>query len=98
MKTLPKYVCGNYGCFEAMASEHALVLSFIKVVIGGGITRAKDLIEDRMMETVRQRALESCYKSVKIVFSQLGMRRSLRAPPIWYLEKQYEEGIFYDIF
>ncbi len=78
MKTLPKYVCGNYGCFEAMASEHALVLSFIMAVIGGGITRAKDLIEDRMMETVRQRALESCYKSVKIVFSQLGDEATIK--------------------
>ncbi len=74
MKTLPKYVYGNYGCFEAMASEHVLMLSFIMAVIGG----AKDLIEDRMMETVRQRALESCYKSVKIVFSQLGDEATLK--------------------
>ena len=57
-----------------MASEHALVLSFIMAVIGG----AKDFIEDRVMETVRQRALESYYKSVKIVFSQLGDEATIK--------------------
>ncbi len=136
----PKCSCGNYGCFEAMASEHALVLRFIKavkegqyssaagksanpdeitpadiyaaaregdglavsaisqeatylgigianilnifnpemVVVGGGIAQAKDLIEDKMTDTIRERALESCYKSADIVFAQLGDGATLK--------------------
>jgi transcriptional regulator, MarR family len=136
----PRCSCGNYGCFEALASEHALTQRFIKaikegqyshladearnideiapsdiytaaregdglalsimdqearylgigianifnifnpelVVIGGGITEARDLIEEKMIETVEERSLESCYGSGNIVFSKLGDEATLK--------------------
>lgn len=136
----PRCGCGNYGCFEAIASEHALTQRFVKaikegqyshivdrignvdeilptdiyaqarsgdglavsvmnkeaiylgigianifnifnpemVVVGGGIADARDLIEDKIAETVKERALESCYGSGKIVFAQLGDEATLK--------------------
>ncbi|MDI3480658.1 MAG: N-acetylglucosamine repressor, partial [Tepidanaerobacteraceae bacterium] len=48
------------------------------IVIGGGITRAKAFIEETMMETVKSRALESCYQDAKICFSTMGDEATLK--------------------
>ncbi|MCR4430919.1 MAG: ROK family transcriptional regulator [Tepidanaerobacteraceae bacterium] len=48
------------------------------IVIGGGITRAKAFIEETMMETVKCRALESCYQDVRISFSAMGDEATLK--------------------
>ncbi|HHW01445.1 MAG TPA: ROK family transcriptional regulator [Thermoanaerobacterales bacterium] len=48
------------------------------IVIGGGITRAKAFIEETMMETVKCRALESCFQDVRISFSTMGDEATLK--------------------
>lgn len=48
------------------------------IVIGGGITRAKTFIEETMMDTVKSRALESCFQDVRISFSTMGDEATLK--------------------
>ncbi|SNX54700.1 ROK family transcriptional regulator [Thermoanaerobacterium sp. RBIITD] len=128
----PKCSCGNYGCFEAVASEKALINNVIKrikegsksiiyqyvagdfdnitpdlvykaveenddiasaelkkiaiylgigianivnvfnpelVLITGGIARAKQYIEDVVIETIKNRSFEASYATCRIEFS-----------------------------
>ena len=48
------------------------------VVIGGGIVRAESLIKDIVLETVKSRALESCYVVSDIRFSDMGDEATLK--------------------
>jgi len=131
----PLCSCGNYGCFEALASESALVRSLVRAIkegrtsmvqdavnnnldevtpdiiynaasqgdvlagrvlrqvarylgigianiinifnpdlllIGGGIIQARPLIEDIIINTVKNRAMENSFGLCKIEFSNMG--------------------------
>jgi predicted NBD/HSP70 family sugar kinase len=48
------------------------------IVIGGGIVRAKSFIEDTIVETVKNKALESSYGVTKINFSTMGDEATLK--------------------
>ncbi|WP_422448950.1 ROK family transcriptional regulator [Thermoanaerobacterium sp. DL9XJH110] len=48
------------------------------VVLGGGITHARPFIEETILETVKDRALESCCGVCKISFSTMGEEATLK--------------------
>lgn len=48
------------------------------VLIGGGIVKGREFIEDTIMQVIKERALTSCYSSTRIEFSSGGREDALK--------------------
>jgi predicted NBD/HSP70 family sugar kinase len=48
------------------------------IIIGGGISRGQQIIAETIRQTVRERAMENCYSSRKICFSDIGIESTLK--------------------
>jgi len=62
------------------------------VLIGGGIVKGQQFIEETMKEVIKERALGNCYSSTRIEFSTEGRRAALKG-----IVDLVMEGIFFSL-
>jgi transcriptional regulator of PTS gene len=48
------------------------------LIVGGGIVKGRNFVEETMMQVIKERALESAYSSVRIEFSSEGREAALK--------------------
>ena len=59
------------------------LLNIERIVLGGGVMDAGDLILNPIIQEAKQRAFQPCFEATQIVAASLGAMQSLLARPCW---------------